>query len=102
MCRQRRDGDRGAERHRQHRQQAAGPQPVEEGEAQHDQRAGAGADADRRHRRPGRAPVEAVARQQRRIGRMRMAASLADLARRVIVMRMVMRARGRDPGMIAA
>ena len=55
------NGDRRADRHGQHRQDAAGPQPVEEGEAQHDQRAGAGADADRRHRRPCRAPVETVA-----------------------------------------
>ena len=80
------------------------PQAVEEGEAQHDQRAGAGADADGGHRRPGGAPVEAIAGQQCRIGRMRMAAGLADLAGammrgRVIMARVIVadaRAHGHD------
>src|SRR5690606_20990419 len=59
---------------------AAEPQPVEDGEGEHDQRTGTGTQTHRRDRRPRRSPVEGVARQHLRVGRVRMAAGGAGVA----------------------
>ena len=80
-CGQRRNRDGSPERHGEHRQDSAGPQAVQEGETEDDQRARARTDADRGDCRPCRAPVEAVAGKYGRVRRARMTAGFADLAR---------------------